>query len=950
MLGSPSTFLPRALFSDDETESVAETEAHTETGWDMAGGTVKHAQQLPRYPSDSFSSDEEDGPLHWSGFHAQIEALLRTVQKQPQNAVPDPAQHCDVQAPEDQEAVHQSAGNNDGARAAASSVDAEDAASVSSAEELLAYMTGDTATRATTTPDTVKQKAHSEVYGRPLPSWLFDIAIRGDGGGDASGSRKGLLPSTAAQDAASGHALQSLEHREDPGGRLATVGSARRKKGVPEWLTSPARPQTDSRLGAMEGLPEAIAHTPFKSLIDEIEANLAAGFASKASTAFLYSDDAPSQPGNESLQWFTNELDKAQEEACLCPGSPGSSLDRMTAAGSSGRQLSAEDAGSRTPSRPLHLLQEELVEQDFVAAITDASDGVSLGGSPAHWGQQDSPAGGLQAAASFSCPAQQVACEYLPEGGGSPTHSSEAGNASPVPQQESSTPVPSYRILRPSVSPQSSMPPAAEGASWPIFVAEPANQENAAPEASNAGACGSDDSRSPVIHMHGGRRVLGELQSNSPLLHGHEKENCQPSPGIPALEDSAAQTKDTMPQPEKDRLTAVYAQIDALSRDLRGTHDELEQLRHAEAQLQGIYEELAQPDAGPAGMAQNSMGVRPAAEWSLKLSPQQVKELEDAKQLLAQRLEVLTAELADKDARLAHITAQLHQAKEQLAAKQREAGVLLGENLGLQDILTEAGADAAAMAAQLAALEAQLERSQARVQEVETQLADREAELAQCRWHLLRTEQLLEKARQAAAVKTPANTAASATAQLQKAGATVDGFGPQEEFTFPSGDAAGAASRPRPSSAEELSRAMVTPPVAERRAADREGSVGLTPPFTPFMDDPTRRPGLAFHNGKSPAWAAATPVLRPFAAQRPGSSAGGRSAWDVPSPSPMGASSASNAALASVLAAIRARETGDDRQTGENVRSEQSSLPNTPLASVLRRMNSSKNRSMETAA
>lgn len=49
----------------------------------------------------------------------------------------------------------------------------------------------------------------------------------------------------------------------------------------------------------------------------------------------------------------------------------------------------------------------------------------------------------------------------------------------------------------------------------------------------------------------------------------------------------------------------------------------------------------------------------------------QVRELEDAKQVLAQRLEVLTAELADKDARLAHITAQLHHAREQLAAKQR---------------------------------------------------------------------------------------------------------------------------------------------------------------------------------------------------------------------------------------------------------------------------------------
>ncbi len=44
--------------------------------------------------------------------------------------------------------------------------------------------------------------------------------------------------------------------------------------------------------------------------------------------------------------------------------------------------------------------------------------------------------------------------------------------------------------------------------------------------------------------------------------------------------------------------------------------------------------------------------------------------------------------------------------------------MLLGETLGLQDVLTEAGAEAAATAAQLAALGVQLERSQARVQEV----------------------------------------------------------------------------------------------------------------------------------------------------------------------------------------------------------------------------------------
>ena len=518
MLGSPSTFLPRALFSDDEAESVAETEVHIDAGWDMAGAVMKSAEQLPRYPSDSFSSDDEDGPLHWSGFHAQIEALLRTVQKEPQDAGPEPAQHHYVQAAEDQEAVRQNSGNNDSARAATNSVDADGAASDSSSEELLAYMTGNAATHATTTPDAVKQEAHSEVYGRPLPSWLFDIAIRGNGS-NAPGSEEGLLPSGATH---FGHAAQSPKHREGPGGDLAYVSSARKKKGVPEWLTSPARPKTDSRVGAQGQLPEVVAHTPFKSLIDEIEANLAAGFASKASTSFLYSDDALTQPGNEELQWFTNELAKAQEEAGLRPGSPGSSLDHMTAAGSIDNHMSAVHDNSGTPSV---VLQEETDELDSLA---DAADGVDFGVSPAHAGQQDSPARRSEAPASFSCPAQQVACMEPPEGGGSPRTWSEEGSASPVPQQESDDAVPSYRILRPSVSPQSSMR-LEDVASWPI--SEPAAQENATPGASNAGACGSKDSPSPVMHMHGGRRVLGELQCNSPLLCRREKENWQPSPG-----------------------------------------------------------------------------------------------------------------------------------------------------------------------------------------------------------------------------------------------------------------------------------------------------------------------------------------------------------------------------------------------------------------------------------
>ncbi|KAK9917551.1 hypothetical protein WJX75_005697 [Coccomyxa subellipsoidea] len=451
--------------------------------------------------------------------------------------------------------------------------------------------------------------------------------------------------------------------------------------------------------------------------------------------------------------------------------------------------------------------------------------------------------------------------------------------------------------------------------------------------------------------MPGGRRVLSELHSNSFLQRDCSlaQEAGKASPPIKVFVDKGGQLEGAAaPRPEEDQLTAVYAQIEALSRDLRGTHDELEQLRHAEAQLKGIYEGLAQQPASPPGVVQSSMGPAFTPDWAAHISPQQVVELEAAKRVLAQRLDALTAELADKDARLALITAQLHHAKEQLAAKQREADVLLGETLGLQDVLTEAGAEASATAAQLAALEMQLERSQARVQEVEVELAEREAELAQCRGQLHRTEQLLEKARQAAANQGLAEAAAPAPAQPQAASPAAKP-GAQEDFSFATGGAAGAGGgRSRPSSAEELSRAMVTPPLVERRAADREGSVGLTPPFTPSLDQ-THRSALAFHNGKSPAWAAATPVLRPgqpFAAQRPGYTPGGRSAWDVPFPSPMGTSSASNAALASVLATIRARE--DHGERVKSIRAEQASMPDSPLASVLRRMNSRS--SMESAA
>lgn len=69
---------------------------------------------------------------------------------------------------------------------------------------------------------------------------------------------------------------------------------------------------------------------------------------------------------------------------------------------------------------------------------------------------------------------------------------------------------------------------------------------------------------------------------------------------------------------------------------------------------------------------------------------------------------------------------------------------------------------------------------------MEVQLAEREAELAQCRGQLHRTEQLLDKARQAAANQFAAEAAAPAPAQPQAASPAAKP-GAQEDFSFAAG-------------------------------------------------------------------------------------------------------------------------------------------------------------------
>ena len=515
MIGSPNTFLPRTLFSEDEADSVADIDAQTEDGWDMASEAMRKAQRPPRLPSDSFDSDDEDGPLHWSSFHAQIEALLKTVQKPPRREGLDTAPANNRHYPEDQGAFSCDPYSPSNARTAAKDGGASDAAADSSADELLAYMTGDTASHATAGADTAtQQRAHSEVYGHPLPSWLYELATSADGGG-APENEEGRMAAGESGSTMQGARVGQAAQAQEQGQGTVPLDSACRggRKALPEWLTSPARPLqpgmgfTTGSSSGVEQLSEAVARTPFKSLIEEIEANLAAGLASLSSTSFLYSDDAPSQPGHESLHWFTNELAKVAAEAQdeFPMGSPRSSVDGSTG-GSVGR-VSDEDASCRTPSRQLPVFQEELAELDPLAQSTDAAVGEpSLEGTPTHQAQAAPGDANM-----FGSPAVQCVETELTGGGGSPACRSEA---SPEPQQERISLVPSYRILRPSVSPRSIVHPP-EPPGWAFLDDEPASHEEADAEMSEGSSCSEHEVPMDAVHMPGGRRVLSELHSNS---------------------------------------------------------------------------------------------------------------------------------------------------------------------------------------------------------------------------------------------------------------------------------------------------------------------------------------------------------------------------------------------------------------------------------------------------
>ena len=70
----------------------------------------------------------------------------------------------------------------------------------------------------------------------------------------------------------------------------------------------------------------------------------------------------------------------------------------------------------------------------------------------------------------------------------------------------------------------------------------------------------------------------------------------------------------------------------------------------------------------------------------------------------------------------------------------RKVEELSGESLGLQDVLSEAGAEAAAGELRLRQLEAELRQQQEQLQKL---LTEREAQLAQCRADLARAQRQL---------------------------------------------------------------------------------------------------------------------------------------------------------------------------------------------------------------
>lgn len=524
-------------------------------------GTEQQAPCMDRRLSDSTSSDDtEDGPLHWSGIHDQLEALLQQVE--------DPvAQDADTtQCP-----------NSPSAEAAPA------------AAEELANDTGSAGPACA---------GASQGTAAPVPEWLTGIHAAG----------APLQADSQETPAAKISSSRAFLGGSPPGTGLQSYSC---RRSVPEWLVSPLR---GSRLAG--------ELSPIKRLIAEIDAHLAADEARKASAAFFGGDAAVHLGAAERLDgktWFSNPeyaaaaapLAAGQEEGAHAQSGlaleaiaeddwAASSADAADSLPSASNQtlesLIRDAAGSAglkadpVPASPLsscggctaESATRQQLFQDLAVPGFEPTAGLTLGScgsSPVHVGRRCPPLHAAQEADAAAAVTQggdalwQVAEMEAKAWEDAATAEARTASAekdaaavtaavvpSPVclgEDHKSPDAAPRVRILRRSVSPQQVVGErltAAKGSPAPAAEDEAAckllpidvsfNAASADPDKENTPSPGAEDagSRPAARSSSGQRSALGELHASSPHADAAELPEREELQQLPSIEASPSST------------------------------------------------------------------------------------------------------------------------------------------------------------------------------------------------------------------------------------------------------------------------------------------------------------------------------------------------------------------------------------------------------------------------
>lgn len=623
LMGSPSTFLPRTLFSDEESDTdICSSGDHQPV---TSRSTDAHQTSM-LYPLDSFSSDDEDGPLEWSGFHDQIEALLRTVQK-PAGSSSQSAYDMPL----------------DDLKEGYSSSDASSRCDDSGASK-------EEDGGVQTDSGKAKRSIHSDTYGQALPTWLI-------GSKATSGSMQQDSTVMTAVVPVGDFAMRSRGQPSTMG--IATPGHGERqllpRKPLPEWLISPAKPGA----GMTGAATRAACRSPFKPLIEEIEAHFAAVDANRQSTAYTY-ENFTQKSMLEGVRWYTSEVAKATAEVDL----HGSAENLMPDGEVRARPAAAASISNSSPhaskmcgldnmSRlhtPAAVQQDQVVGEGPSADAKDAAEPCRTDAAEHSLKVFGFPWIVEEIASSQATPEIEMAAlsHKVPASPGLADGAATPDTLSPAPRPQGSR-AQDYRIVRPTVSPQTvmrtlacadvmSMQPASQDkgnllvedgrpVSCAVHAAAAGNPpwstdgkrrilgelpvwavQNAAQEAfiSNLIRLPEDDPTESGIVQTPSSNVqvcpvslkitstdlgVGQLYSNQSHLPADiarrlSSDNCvKHGCHAQAFNDGTAVLEGKVVRPDTEQLRAVYAKVDALSHDLLGTQDELEQLRSAEAHL-----------------------------------------------------------------------------------------------------------------------------------------------------------------------------------------------------------------------------------------------------------------------------------------------------------------------------------------------------------------------------